>query len=122
MAASRVGTTLHLAELPTACKAMVGLKASDESRKLLWQVEGLLGMSADDLAMLKEGDSEKQQQYQALLKKVQWQDYVVRLQTRTRSVTLLHHCCCSASSLAAVTRTRSVATGDRRSHGRPGAL
>ena len=41
-------------------------------------------MSADDLAMLKEGSSEKQQQYQALLKKVQWQEYVVRLQTRTR--------------------------------------
>ena len=49
------------------------------------QVEGLLGMSADDLAMLKEGNPEKQQQYQALLKKVQWQDFVVRLQTRTRS-------------------------------------
>ena len=48
------------------------------------QVEGLLGMSADDLAMLKEGNPEKQQQYQALLKKVQWQDFVVRLQTRTR--------------------------------------
>lgn len=45
-------------------------------------------MSADDLAMLKEGNAEKQQQYQALLKKVQWQEYVVRLQTRTRSVTL----------------------------------
>ena len=42
-------------------------------------------MSADDLAMLKEGNPEKQQQYQALLKKVQWQDFVVRLQTRTRS-------------------------------------
>lgn len=52
-----------------------------------WQVEGLLGMSADDLAMLKEGNSEKQQQYQSLLKKVQWQDYVVRLQTRSRLVT-----------------------------------
>ncbi|KAA6426190.1 MAG: replication A 70 kDa DNA-binding subunit-like, partial [Trebouxia sp. A1-2] len=48
------------------------------------QVEGLLGMSADDLAMLKEGNPEKQQQYQTLLKKVQWQDYVVRLQTRSR--------------------------------------
>lgn len=52
---------------------------------MLLQVEGLLGISADDLAMLKEGDAEKQQQYQSLLKKVQWQDYVVRLQTRTRS-------------------------------------
>ncbi|KAL3141009.1 hypothetical protein ABBQ32_005523 [Trebouxia sp. C0010 RCD-2024] len=48
------------------------------------QVEGLLGMSADDLAMLKEGNPEKQRQYQALLKKVQWQDFVVRIQTRTR--------------------------------------
>jgi len=45
-------------------------------------------MSADDLAMLKEGNPEKQQQYQTLLKKVQWQDYVVRLQTRSRSVIL----------------------------------
>lgn len=43
-------------------------------------------MSADDLAVLKEGSPEKQGQYQALLKKVQWQDFVVRLQTRTRSV------------------------------------
>ena len=48
------------------------------------QVESLLGMCADDLSLLKEGSSEKQQQYQALLKKVQWQDFVVRLQTRTR--------------------------------------
>ncbi len=47
-----------------------------------------MGMSADDLAMLKEGNPEKQQQYQTLLKKVQWQDYVVRLQTRSRSVIL----------------------------------
>ena len=45
-------------------------------------------MSADDLAMLKEGSSEKQQQYQTLLNKVQWQDYVVRLQTRSRSAIL----------------------------------
>ena len=52
---------------------------------VILQVEGLLGMSADDLAILKEGNPEKQQQYQALLKKVQWQDFVVRLQTRTRS-------------------------------------
>ena len=56
-----------------------------QSGLVLLQVEGLLGMSADDLAMLKEGSPEKQQQYQALLKKVQWQDFVVRLQTRTRS-------------------------------------
>ena len=49
-------------------------------------MEELLGMSADDLALLKEGSPEKQQQYQALLKKVQWQDYTVRLQTRTRLV------------------------------------
>lgn len=47
-------------------------------------MEGLLGMCADDLAMLKEGDAEKQQQYQALLKQVQWQDFAVRVQTRTR--------------------------------------
>lgn len=51
------------------------------------QVEGLLGMCADDLALLKEGDAEKQQQYFALLKRVQWQDFVVRVQTRTRSAT-----------------------------------
>lgn len=58
-------------------------------------------MSADDLAMLKEGNAEKQQQYQAMLKKVQWQEYVVRLQTRTRSATLsLCSCLCLSPLLS----------------------
>lgn len=41
-------------------------------------------MCADDLALLKEGNEEKQQEYTALLKRVQWQEFIVRLQTRTR--------------------------------------
>lgn len=48
------------------------------------QVEALLGMCADDLAVLKDGDSDQKDRYNAILQKAQWQEFVMRLATRTK--------------------------------------
>lgn len=46
------------------------------------QAETLLGMKADDIAQYKEGGD--QQQFQAILNRAQWSDWVLQVQSRTQ--------------------------------------
>ena len=44
----------------------------------------MLGLSADDLAIYKDGDGDQKQRYTEILQKAQWQEFVMRVATRTR--------------------------------------